>query len=95
MSELTFTPGTIVRVGAWVGVILDSMTSTASGQTVLQINFVKNVYKQQPPELHLLKNLQGLMNIATLDDFEAEVKRYEEMKEKELDSLRAKIKVAV
>lgn len=95
MSELTFTPGTIVRVGAWVGVILDTFTSPTTNQTILQINFVKNIYKQQPPELHLLENLQGLMNVATIDDFETEAKRYEEMKEKELDALRAKTKVAI
>ena len=95
MSELTFTPGTIVRVGAWVGVILDTLTSPTSNQTILQINFVKNIYKQQPPELHLLENLQGLLNIATVDEFETEVKRYEEMKEKELGALRAKTKVAI
>jgi hypothetical protein len=95
MSELTFTPGTIVRVGAWVGVILDTFISPTTNQTILQINFVKNIYKQQPPELHLLENLQGLMNVATIDDFETEAKRYEEMKEKELDALRAKTKVAI
>ena len=95
MSELTFTSGTIVRVGAWVGVILDTFTSPTSNQTILQINFVKNIYKQQPPELHLLENMQSLMNVATIDDFETEVKRYEEMKEKELGALRARTKVTV
>ena len=94
MNDINLTPGMLVRVSNWIGVVLDVFQSSTSNQKVVKINFVKNVYKQQPPELHFVEDIQPILSVATLDDFNSEVERYERMKEKELATLREKLTVA-
>jgi len=94
MNDINFTPGMLVRVSNWIGVVLDVFQSSTSNQKVVKINFVKNVYKQQPPELHIVEDIQPILSVATIEDFNSEIERYERMKEKELAALREKLTVA-
>ena len=52
-------PGSIIRFGPWNGVILDVFESKTSGKHILQIMFAKNIYKQQPAELHVYEELKS------------------------------------
>ena len=94
MNDINFTPGMLVRVSNWIGVVLDVFQSSTSNQKVVKINFVKNVYKQQPPELHIVEDIQPILSVVTIEDFNSEIERYERMKEKELAALREKLTVA-
>ena len=93
MNKNDFKPGVVVRIGIWTGVILDLFTSSSTGKNIVQINFAKNIYKQQPPELHFVDDLLAIASPATVDDFASEVKRLEELKDKALKELQAKIVV--
>ncbi len=87
--------GQLVRVGSWVGVVLDVFTSEASDKRIVRINFVKNIYKQQPPELHILEDIENVLAVATAEDLQQEIERYEKRKEEELEALRDQVKVTV
>ncbi len=89
------TVGQLVRVGSWVGVVVDVFMSDASDKRIVRINFVKNVYKQQPPELHILEDIENVLMIATAEDLQQEIERYEKRKEEELEALRDQVKVTV
>ncbi len=96
MSNMSIpTVGQLVRVGSWVGVVVDVFTSDASDKHIVRINFVKNVYKQQPPELHILEDIENVLTIATAEDLQQEIERYEKRKEEELEALRDQVKVTV
>jgi len=85
--------GQLVRVGSWVGVVIDVFTSETSNKRIVRIYFVKNIYKQQPPELHILEDIENVLTIATADDLEQEIERYEKRKQEELEALRNQVKV--
>ena len=84
-------PDEIVRLGVWVGVVLDVFKSETTGKHIAQIKFAKNVYKQQPAELHVLEDLSEAMQLCLVskEDLEREVSRYEDIKRKELEALRS------
>ncbi|MEP0805863.1 MAG: hypothetical protein HRF47_10250 [Chloroflexota bacterium] len=87
------TVGDFVRLGTWVGVVLDVFASETSTKHILQIFFAKNIYKQQPPELHILEDISEILSAATADDLEDELRRYEERKQRDLDILRNQTRV--
>ncbi len=87
--------GQLVRVGSWVGVVVDVFMSDASDKHIVRINFVKNIYKQQPPELHILEDIENVLTAATAEDLQQEIERYEKRKEDELEALRDQVKVTV
>ena len=45
--------GSVIRFGPWNGVVLDVFKSDTSDKHIMQIMFAKNIYKQQPAELHV------------------------------------------
>ena len=51
--------GSIIRFGPWNGVVLDVFESASSKKHILQIMFAKNIYKQQPAELHIYEDLKS------------------------------------
>ena len=52
-------PGIVIRYAAWNGVVLDVFKSATSDKHILQIMFAKNIYKQQPAELHIYEDLKS------------------------------------
>jgi hypothetical protein len=77
MTEFTPTVGSVVRFGAWNGVVLDVFESTVSKKHIIQIMFAKNVYKRQPAELHVLEDLgDGLLMSSTKELLQEELTRY-------------------
>lgn len=76
--------GTFVRMAAWSGVVQDVFVSESTGRVIIQVYFAKNVYKQQNPEIHFLDVVQDILKESSMEDFMSEIKRYEEMKDKEL-----------
>jgi hypothetical protein len=85
-------PGSIFRYAAWNGVVLDVFESTTSGKHILQIMFAKNIYKQQPAELHVYEDLKGgLLLISNREALSEELKRLNENVLAEVDKLLAKI----
>jgi hypothetical protein len=89
-------PGSIIRFGSWNGVILDVFDSTTSGKHILQILFAKNIYKQQPAELHVYEDLKsGLLLPSDREALIAELKRLNENALAEADKLLEKIATPV
>jgi hypothetical protein len=89
-------PGSIVRYAAWNGVVLDVFYSTSSGKHILQIMFAKNIYKQQPAELHVYEDLRsGLLLTSSREALNEELKRLNENALAEVDKLLAKIATPV
>src|SRR5512138_1825339 len=72
-------PGSIVRYAAWNGVVLDVFKSDTSDKHILQIMFAKNIYKQQPAELHIYEDLRsGLLLPSTREALSEELARLNE-----------------
>lgn len=89
-------PGSIVRYAAWNGVVLDVFASISSGKHILQIMFAKNIYKQQPAELHVYEDLRGgLLLTSSREALDEELKRLNENALGEVDKLLAKITTPV
>ena len=89
-------PGSIVRFAAWNGVVLDVFKSETSDKHVLQIMFAKNIYKQQPAELHIYEDLRsGLLLPSNREALMEELKRLSENVQAEVDKLLEKIAAPV
>ena len=89
-------PGSIVRYAAWNGVVLDVFKSDTSDKHILQIMFAKNIYKQQPAELHVHEDLRGgLLLPSNREALMEELKRLNENALAEVDKLLAKIATPV
>ena len=89
-------PGSIFRYAAWNGVVLDVFESTTSGKHILQIMFAKNIYKQQPAELHIYEDLRsGLLLPSNREALIEELKRLSENVQAEVDKLLEKIATPV
>ena len=85
-------PGAIVRYAAWNGLVLDVFKSDTSDKHILQIMFAKNIYKQQPAELHIFEDLKsGLLLSSTREALMEELKRLSENAQAEVDKLLEKI----
>lgn len=88
-------PGSVARYAAWNGVVLDVFKSETSNKHVLQIMFAKNIYKQQPAELHIYEDLRsGLLLPSNREALMEELKRLNENALAEADKLLAKIATA-
>lgn len=89
-------PGSIVRYAAWNGVVLDVFKSDTSAKHILQIMFAKNIYKQQPAELHVYEDLRGgLLVPSNREASMEEMKRLNENALAQVENLLAKIAVPV
>ena len=89
-------PGSIIRYAAWNGVVLDVFKSDTSNKHILQIMFAKNLYKQQPAELHIYEDLKsGLLLPSTREALMEELKRLSENAQAEVDKLLEKIATPV
>ena len=89
-------PGSIVRYAAWNGVVLDVFKSETSDKHILQIMFAKNIYKQQPAELHIYEDLRsGLLLPSDREALIEELKRLSENAQAEADKLLEKIEAPV
>ena len=89
-------PGSIIRYAAWNGVVLDVFKSETSDKHILQIMFAKNIYKQQPAELHIYEDLRsGLLLPSNREALMEELKRLSENTEAEVDKLLEKIATPV
>lgn len=72
-------PGSIIRYAAWNGMVLDVFKSDTSEKHILQIMFAKNIYKQQPAELHVYEDLKsGLLLPSTQEALSEELARLKE-----------------
>ena len=94
MNEKLFIPkpNDVVRLGPWTGVVLDVFHCETSVSHSIKINFVKNVFKQQPPELHILEDMVDvLLAPATSDELKTEIAWYESRIQKQVTALRANI----
>ena len=89
-------PGAIIRYAAWNGVVLDVFNSETSNKHILQIMFAKNIYKQQPAELHVYEDLRsGLLLASNREALTEELKRLNENVQAEVDKLLEKIATPV
>ena len=89
-------PGSVIRYAAWNGVVLDVFKSETSGKHILQIMFAKNIYKQQPAELHVYEDLRGgLLLPSNREALEEELKRLNENALAEAHKLMAKVATPV
>ena len=89
-------PGSVIRYAAWNGVVLDVFKSATSDKHILQIMFAKNIYKQQPAELHVYEDLRGsLLLPSNREALMEELKRLNENALAEVDKLLAKIATPV
>ena len=89
-------PGSIIRYAAWNGVVLDVFKSETSDKHILQIMFAKNIYKQQPAELHIYEDLRsGLLLPSSREALMEELKRLSENTQAEVDKLLEKIATPV
>ena len=89
-------PGAIIRYAAWNGVVLDVFKSGTSNKHILQIMFAKNIYKQQPAELHIYEDLRsGLLLASDREALTEELKRLGENVQAEVDRLLEKIATPV
>ena len=88
MSDVIPQTGSVVRFGPWNGVVLDVFESPSSNKHILQIMFAKNIYKQQPPELHIYEDLNsGLLQPSTREALSEELARLNETALAEADKL--------
>ena len=89
-------PGSVIRYAAWNGVVLDVFRSETSDKHILQIMFAKNIYKQQPAELHIYEDLRsGLLLPSNREALIEELKRLSENAQTEVDKLLEKIATPV
>ena len=89
-------PGSIIRYAAWNGVVLDVFKSETSDKHILQIMFAKNIYKQQPAELHVYEDLKsGLLLSSDREALVEELKCLNENTLAEVDRLLARIATPV
>ena len=89
-------PGSVIRYAAWNGVVLDVFKSATSDKHILQIMFAKNIYKQQPAELHIFEDLKsGLLVSSSREALTEELKRLSDNVQAEADQLLAKIAAPV
>jgi hypothetical protein len=89
-------PGSVIRYAAWNGVVLDVFKSETSDKHILQIMFAKNIYKQQPAELHVYEDLRsGLLLPSNREALIEELKRLSENAQAEVDKLLEKIAAPV
>ncbi len=89
-------PGSIIRYAAWNGVVLNVFKSETSDKRILQIMFAKNIYKQQPAELHIYEDLRsGLLLPSNREALIEELKRLSENAQAEADKLLEKIAAPV
>jgi hypothetical protein len=89
-------PGSIIRYAAWNGVVLDVFKSETSDKHILQIMFAKNIYKQQPAELHIYEDLKsGLLLPSSREALMGELKRLSENTQAEVDKLLERIATPV
>ena len=95
-TNLILQPGSVIRYAAWNGVVLDVFKSETSDKHILQIMFAKNIYKQQPAELHVYEDLRGgLLLPSSREALNDELKRLNENALGEVDKLLAKIATPV
>ena len=88
--------GSVIRFGPWNGVVLDVFKSDTSDKHIMQIMFAKNIYKQQPAELHVYEDLKsGLLLPSSREALLEELKRLSENAQAEVDKLLAKIAAPV
>ena len=72
--------------------ILDVFKSETSDKHIIQIMFAKNIYKQQPAELHVYEDLRGgLLLPSNREALMEELKRLNENALAEVDKLLATI----
>ena len=84
--------GSVVRFGPWNGVILDVFESPSSNKHILQIMFAKNIYKQQPAELHIYEEINsGLLLLSTREALSEELTRHHDSALVEADKLLEKV----
>lgn len=88
--------GSVIRYAAWNGVVLDVFTSATSDRHVLQIMFAKNIYKQQPAELHIYEDLKSdLLVSSSREALTEELKRLGGNVQAEVEKLLAQITAAI
>ncbi len=68
--------GQIIRLRSWHGVVLDVFTNEA-GKTILRVQTVRNVFRRLNPEFIELDLAPDAIELASLDDLQAEVASYE------------------
>ena len=92
MSDNPFVPKPqdVIKMGPWVGVVLDIFASETSDKHILMVQFAKNVFKQQPFELHILEDMDAMLSPATLEELHDELARYEQQAQAEAGRLLTK-----
>jgi hypothetical protein len=89
---MTIKPGDIVRYNIWHGVVNKVYRSAQNDDdsTLVEIFFVKNVFKMQRPEI---VPLTDALQIAAPEALQAEVSKYRALQEHALDKLQASCRV--
>jgi hypothetical protein len=68
--------GDIIRMRSWHGVVLDVFKND-TGRTVLHVQTVRNVFRRLNPEFIEFNLAPDMIEIATMDDLQAEIENYQ------------------
>src|SRR2546427_795888 len=68
-------PGEIIRLFEWCGIVHHIYLREDKQDAYLEIWFVKNIFKQQKPELQLWSKIRSNVVVATRTDVKNEISR--------------------
>jgi hypothetical protein len=80
-------PGDIIRLFEWCGVVRHVYIREDEQDAYLEIWFVKNIFKQQKPELQLWSKMGQYIEPATADDLRAEIGKTNTENEKQFEQM--------
>ena len=78
--------GQIIRLRSWHGVVLDVFTNEV-GKTILRVQTVRNVFRRLNPEFIEFDLAPDAIEVASLEDLQGEVARYQGMLQQSIQEL--------
>ena len=76
--------GDIIRMHPWYGIVLDRFQNER-GKTVLQVQTVRNIFRNYPPELIEYDLAPDKIEPATREDLEREIATYRRIQEQNIE----------
>jgi len=84
--------GDIIRMRSWHGVVLDVFKND-TGKTILRVQTVRNVFRRLNPEFIEFDLAPDMIEVATMDDLQAEIENYQRFLNNSIAELMACSKV--
>lgn len=70
-ETLKLKPGDVIKGAVWFGVVRDVFVSPTSGDSVLEVTFVKNAMMRGSCDIVKLSQVAGSIRMATRDELKA------------------------